>query len=82
MAGIMVVLVGTEGVLLGYWALALCDLGPTLFYALFNACEKEERFLTELEHSLGCVSDDDIEGFEYCKKYTPMELKLKTLINI
>jgi hypothetical protein len=64
MAGILLALVWTEGILLGYWALVLGDQSAILFYTLFNTGEKTKRFLSELEQSLGCVSEGDFEGLK------------------
>uniref|UniRef100_A0A915EG68 Uncharacterized protein n=1 Tax=Ditylenchus dipsaci TaxID=166011 RepID=A0A915EG68_9BILA len=43
------------------WQLVTCDSDSQLFSTLFRQCQKEETFLTELEHRLNCILDDDKE---------------------
>jgi len=61
LAGVLFALTGLMGVLLLYENL-VNESDARRFYTLFRDCEKEERFLSQLEHTLNCLSDDDIEG--------------------
>lgn len=62
MAALFLLLIITLSVLLSIEVFVFDDRDKTLFLGLFNAAEKEEQFVTKLEHSLNCVSDDDIES--------------------
>jgi len=43
------------------WQWATCESDYQLFQTLFRQSQKEESFLSELEHRLNCILDDDKE---------------------
>ncbi|VDM92583.1 unnamed protein product [Onchocerca ochengi] len=60
LAALFIIIVSLNGAIM-IWLYITAPADNKLFYELFDKSVKEEIFLTEIEKSLDCISDDDKE---------------------